>query len=52
MNAKQSSHSSEQSLSDVKNLANIIINTDDMSVEQQVQETINSIGVQQNAQDK
>lgn len=49
MSAKQSSHSSEQSLAEVKDLANIIINTDDMSVEDQVQETINLIGVNPNA---
>ena len=52
MNDKQSSHSSEQSLIDVKDLSSIIINTDNMSVEDQVQETIKSIGVQENAQDK
>lgn len=44
MNAQQSNHSSEQSLLEVKEMASAVINTDNMSIEEQVEQTVKAIG--------
>jgi hypothetical protein len=45
MNAEQLSHSSEQQIDEIKQISSAIINTDNMTLEEQVEATLNSLGI-------
>jgi dephospho-CoA kinase len=45
MNAEQLSHSSEQQIDEIKEISSAIINTDNMTLEEQVEATLNSLGI-------
>lgn len=45
MTEDQASHKSEQQIETIKSMASVIINTDEMSIEEQAYETLSSIGI-------
>jgi hypothetical protein len=45
MNAEQLNHSSEQQIDEIKQISSAIINTDNMTLEEQVEATLNSLGI-------
>jgi hypothetical protein len=47
MDEVQASHKSEQSIEDIKKIATLVINTDNMNVEQQTLETLKQIGIKE-----
>lgn len=47
MSDEQKSHRSEQQIEDIKNICSAIINTDDMTIEEQTFETLKAIGIMQ-----
>lgn len=49
MSAEQSQHKSEQYIEDIKKIATIVINTDNLNVEQQAIETLKAIGIKEEA---
>lgn len=45
MDLKQSNHSSEQQIKEIKEISSAIINTDNMTLEEQVEATLSSLGI-------
>lgn len=45
MNTEQLDHSSEQQIDEIKQISSAIINTDNMTIEEQVEATLNSLGI-------
>ena len=45
MNAEQLDHSSEQQIDEIKRISSAIINTDNMTIQEQVEATLNSLGI-------